>query len=37
MEDVGKAQAALVFRAKMNSLASLGQYSADLEKDKPYV
>jgi len=37
MNDVAKAQAALVFRAKMNSLASLGQYSVDLEKDKPYA
>ncbi len=37
MADVEKAQAALVFRAKMNGLASTGQYSADLEKDKPYA
>lgn len=37
MNDVQKAQEALVFRAKMNGLASLGQYSSDLEKDKPYV
>ena len=36
MNDVAKAQAALVFRSKMNSLASLGQYSVDLEKEKPY-
>jgi fructose-bisphosphate aldolase, class I len=36
MNDVAKAQAALVFRAKMNGLASLGQYSPDLEKEKPY-
>lgn len=36
MADVEKAQAALVFRARMNGLASLGQYSPDLEKDKPY-
>lgn len=36
MNDVGKAQDALVFRAKMNGLASLGQYSADAEKDRPY-
>ena len=36
MNDVAKAQAALVFRAKMNGLASIGQYSVDLEKEKPY-
>ncbi len=37
MNDVEKAQAALAFRAKMNSLASLGQYSPSLENEKPYA
>jgi fructose-bisphosphate aldolase class I len=37
MADVEKAQAALVFRSKMNGLASVGQYSPDLEKEKPYA
>ncbi|MFO0780925.1 MAG: class I fructose-bisphosphate aldolase [Candidatus Gracilibacteria bacterium] len=36
MNDVAKAQAALVFRSKMNGLASVGGYSVDLEKEKPY-
>lgn len=36
MNDVAKAQGALVFRAKMNGLAATGQYSVDLEKEKPY-
>ncbi len=35
-ENVAKAQAALVFRAKMNSLATLGKYSDELEKERPY-
>lgn len=34
--NVGKAQAALLFRAKMNALATLGKYSSELEKDRPY-
>lgn len=37
MNDVAKAQAALVFRSRMNGLASVGQYSPDLEKEKPYA
>ncbi len=35
-ENVGKAQEALLFRSKMNSLAALGTYSEDLEKTRPY-
>ena len=31
-----KAQDALLFRSKMNSLAAQGKYSEDLEKDRPY-
>lgn len=31
-----KAQAALLFRAKMNSLAALGQYSSEMENERPY-
>ena len=34
--NVGKAQAALLFRAKMNSLATLGKYTDEMEKDRPY-
>lgn len=34
--NVAKAQAALLFRSKMNSLASQGKYSEDLEKQRPY-
>ena len=34
--NVGKAQAALVFRSKMNSLATEGKYSSDMEKERPY-
>jgi fructose-bisphosphate aldolase class I len=36
MNDVARAQAALVFRAKMNGLAAVGKYSQELEKGKPY-
>ncbi len=35
-ENKEKAQAALLFRSKMNSLASQGKYSPDLEKERPY-
>ncbi len=34
--NVGVAQAALVFRSKMNSLATQGKYSSEMEKDRPY-
>lgn len=34
--NVGKAQEALLFRSKMNSLATQGKYSADMEKERPY-
>lgn len=34
--NVGKAQEALLFRAKMNSLASQGKYSDEMEKQRPY-
>jgi fructose-bisphosphate aldolase class I len=34
--NVAKAQAALLFRSKMNSLAALGKYSSDMEKQRPY-
>lgn len=34
--NVGKAQEALLFRAKMNSLATKGEYSDDLEKQRSY-
>lgn len=34
--NVGKAQSALVFRSKMNSLATQGKYSSDLETKRPY-
>jgi len=36
MQDVAKAQAALTFRAKMNSLAAVGKYSQEAEKERPY-
>jgi hypothetical protein len=36
MNDVAKAQAALIFRAKMNSLAAVGKYSQEAEKERPY-
>ena len=31
-----KAQAALLFRSKMNSLATEGKYSSEMEKERPY-
>jgi fructose-bisphosphate aldolase class I len=31
-----KAQDALLFRSKMNSLASVGKYSDEMEKERPY-
>ena len=34
--NVGKAQEALLFRSKMNSLAATGTYSKDLETSRPY-
>ncbi len=34
--NVGKAQEALVFRSKMNSLATQGKYSGEMEKERPY-
>ena len=34
--NAAKAQAALLFRSKMNSLAAQGRYSQDLEKNRPY-
>ena len=34
--NVGKAQQALLFRSKMNSLASQGKYSDEMEKERPY-
>src|SRR3989344_2300106 len=34
--NVGKAQEALLFRSKMNSLATQGKYSGDMEKERPY-
>lgn len=34
--NIEKARAALLFRAKMNSLASLGKYSANMETERPY-
>ncbi len=34
--NVGKARAALLFRAKMCSLASLGQYDPKFETERPY-
>lgn len=35
-ENVKTAQEALLFRAKMNSLASQGKYSDEMEKQRPY-
>lgn len=34
--NVGKAQAALIYRAQMNSLAATGKYESDLETKRPY-
>ncbi|OGG52619.1 fructose-bisphosphate aldolase [Candidatus Kaiserbacteria bacterium RIFCSPHIGHO2_01_FULL_53_29] len=34
--NMGSAQAALLFRSKMNSLASQGKYSSEMEKTRPY-
>src|SRR3989344_1648739 len=34
--NVGKAQAALLFRSKMNALATQGKYSDEIEKERPY-
>ncbi|MBI4088258.1 fructose-bisphosphate aldolase class I [Candidatus Kaiserbacteria bacterium] len=34
--NIGKAQEALLFRAKMNSLATQGKYSDAMEKQRPY-
>src|SRR3989344_4427726 len=34
--NVGKAQEALLFRSKMNSLATEGKYSGEMEKERPY-
>jgi fructose-bisphosphate aldolase class I len=34
--DIGKAREILLFRSKMNSLASIGKYSAEMEKERPY-
>jgi len=34
--NVGKAQEALLFRSKMNSLAAQGKYSSEMEKERPY-
>lgn len=34
--NVGKAQRALLFRSKMNSLAAEGKYSNEMEKERPY-
>lgn len=34
--NVGKAQEALLFRAKMNSLATMGKYSDEMEQQRPY-
>lgn len=34
--NVGKAQETLLFRSKMNSLASLGTYSSEMEKQRHY-
>src|SRR3989338_3270801 len=34
--NAAKAQAALLFRSKMNSLAAQGKYSDELEKERPY-
>jgi len=34
--NIAKAQEALLFRSKMNSLATQGKYSPDMEKERPY-
>ena len=34
--NIAKAQEALLFRSKMNSLATQGKYSGDMEKERPY-
>ncbi|RJQ33912.1 fructose-bisphosphate aldolase class I [Candidatus Parcubacteria bacterium] len=34
--NAAKAQAALLFRSKMNALATLGKYSDEMEKERPY-
>ena len=34
--NIAKAQEALLFRSKMNSLATQGKYSSDMEKERPY-
>ena len=34
--NVAKAQAALLFRSKMNALATQGKYSDEMEKERPY-
>jgi fructose-bisphosphate aldolase class I len=34
--NVGKAQEVLLFRSKMNSLATLGTYSSEMETSRPY-
>lgn len=34
--NVGKAQQTLLFRSKMNGLATQGKYSAEMEKERPY-
>src|SRR3989344_474068 len=34
--NIAKAQEALLFRSKMNSLATQGKYSSEMEKDRPY-
>lgn len=35
-KDVKKTQDVLLFRSKMNSLASQGKYSSEMEKERPY-
>ena len=34
--NIARAQEALLFRSKMNSLATQGKYSPDMEKERPY-
>jgi fructose-bisphosphate aldolase class I len=34
--NIPKAQETLLFRSKMNSLAALGRYSGEMEKERPY-
>lgn len=34
--NIGKAQETLLFRSKMNSLATQGKYSSEMEKGRPY-